>query len=104
MYSEIFYLIRSKQDGQYLVARPRLAEQPEPQNYPGFILLFKEYSDALSYLNTHAGDMIDRFAVETLAGSQLGNLMKRWGFTGMGIVQDPLIPRVEFLQHNPQFP
>jgi len=96
MLSETFYLIRSRQDGSYLVARPKAAESPDkpPQ---GFVLLFREYADALSYLNTHAGDVANQFAVETLVSTQLDAVMKRWGFTGIGYVEDPLLPRVSFM-------
>jgi hypothetical protein len=100
MFAEIFYLIRSRADGQYLVARPRAAH-PEEKPDPGFLLMFKEHADALSYLNTHATFLADRFAVESIPGSQLKNLIKRWGFTGVGMVQDPLIPRINFLQQDP---
>ncbi len=107
MLSETFYLVRSKQNGQYLVARPHRAEAnsaasntPEKAD-PGFLLMFKEYADALSYLNTHGKDVVDQFGVESLAGTQIGTMLKRWGFSGVGIVQDPLLPRVEFLQHDP---
>jgi hypothetical protein len=98
--SEIFYLIRSKTDGQYLVARPRLVDAPEGESSSGFLLLFKEHFDALSYLNTHGSDVAPRFAVESIPRDQVGSILKRWGFTGVGIVQDPLLPRVEFLQQD----
>jgi hypothetical protein len=98
MFSEVFYLIRSKADGQYLVARTGARDDREAQAQ--YILIFKEHYDALSYINTHGADVADRFGVESIAGSQLGNLMKRWGFAGMGLVQDPLVPRIEFLQHE----
>lgn len=97
MLSEIFYLIRSKTDGQYLVARPRPASHPEDQPDPGFLIMFREHADALSYLNTHAGEVANRFAVESLPGSQLKALLKRWGFRGIGMVQDPLLPQIEFM-------
>jgi hypothetical protein len=93
MLSQVFYLIRSKTDGQYLVARPNADAES-----PGYLLMFKEHYDALSYINTHGAEVADRFAVESIAGTQLGNLIKRWGFVGMGLVQDPLLPRVEFLR------
>jgi hypothetical protein len=93
MLSQVFYLIRSKTDGQYLVARPNGDAES-----PGYLLMFKEHYDALSYINTHGAEVADRFAVESIAGTQLGNLIKRWGFVGMGLVQDPLLPRVEFLR------
>ena len=94
MYSEIFYLIRSKLDGQYLVAHPKTKEGM------GYLILFKEHFDALSYLNKYAEDVRDRFSVESLPGSQLKSLVKRWEFEGVGIVQDPLLPRIEFLSIN----
>jgi hypothetical protein len=91
MYSEIFYLIRSKLDGKYLVAHPKTKDGM------GYLILFKEHFDALSYLNKYAEDVRDRFSVESLPGSQLKSLVKRWEFEGVGIVQDPLLPRIEFL-------
>jgi hypothetical protein len=99
MFAEIFYLLRSKVDGQYLVARPR-AERADQKPDPGFLLMFKEYADALSYLNTHGSGVADRFAVESIPGSQLKALMNRWGFTGLGMVQDPLLPTVDFLRKD----
>jgi hypothetical protein len=101
MFSQTFYLIRSKADGQYLVAHPSSKPAADAsQADPGYLLMFKEHFDALSYLNTHGAGVADRFAVETISGAQLGNLLKRWGFAGIGIVQDPLLPQVEFLQHQ----
>ncbi|MBD1913805.1 MULTISPECIES: hypothetical protein [unclassified Leptolyngbya] len=97
MYSQTHHLLRSRQDGQYLVARARTADA-DPDTAPiQFLLLFGEYADALSYLNTHAAEASDRFSVETIPGSQLGALLKRWGYRGIGVVKDPLIPTVEFL-------
>jgi hypothetical protein len=103
MFSQVFYLIRSKTDGQYLVARPRVATPSDAATDPGFLLMFKEHFDALSYLNTHGADVADRFAVESISGSQISNLLKRWGFTGIGVVEDPLLPRIEFLKHGRLF-
>ncbi|MDH6086755.1 hypothetical protein [Umezakia ovalisporum] len=91
MFCEIYYLMRSQSDGSYLLALP----QGETS---GYLLLFRENFDALSYLNTHAREVAHRFAVESIAVRQLGNLLKRWGFSGVGIVIDPLLPRVEFMQ------
>ncbi len=101
MFSQTFYLIRSKTDGQYLLAHPRMNNANPDQPPPGYLLMFKEHFDALSYLNTHAGsELADRFAVEPMPGSQIGNLLQRWGFAGVGLVEDPLVPQVEFLQRN----
>lgn len=93
MFSEIYYIVRSQADGRYLLAHPN----PETA---GYLLLFRENFDALSYLNTHAGELANRFAVESIPGTQLGNLLKRWGFSGVGVVTDPLLPKVEFMQHS----
>jgi hypothetical protein len=94
MFSEVYYLVRSQADGRYLTARPNNAEGL------GYLLLFRENFDALSYLNTHAQGLANRFSVESIPGSQIGNLLKRWGFSGVGIVSDPLIPKIEFLQQS----
>ncbi|HIK28702.1 MAG: hypothetical protein N3E45_13145 [Oscillatoriaceae bacterium SKW80] len=91
MFSEVYYLVRSKIDGSYLVAHPKA------NNGPGYLLMFREYFDALSYLKAHAADLADKFGVESLPGSQLKGLLNRWGFVGVGMVQDPLLPRIEFL-------
>jgi hypothetical protein len=92
MFSETFYLVRSQADGRHLAAHPN------PDDTSTYLLLFKEHFDALSYLNTHAGDLATRFGVESIPGSQLKDLLKRWGFQGVGIVTDALIPQIEFLQ------
>jgi hypothetical protein len=93
MLSEVYYLVRSPSDGRYLTAHP-------DESGSSYLLLFREHFDALSYLNTHAGELANRLAVESIPGSQLSNLLKRWGFVGMGIVTDPLIPKIEFLKHG----
>lgn len=99
MFAEIFYLLRSKADGQYLVARPRIDRATQEPD-PGFLLMFKEHADALSYLNAHGSSVANRFAVESIPGSQLKALLNRWGFTGFGMVQDPLLPTVDFLRKD----
>jgi hypothetical protein len=91
MLSQVFYLLRSRSDGKYLSANPN------PDAAVSFLLMFREDYEALSYLNAHAGDMADRFGVESISGSQLKSLLQRWGFNGVGIVQDPLVPNIEFL-------
>ncbi|BAY28560.1 hypothetical protein NIES2107_03910 [Nostoc carneum NIES-2107] len=93
MLSEVYYLVRSKSDGRYLTARPNAEAS-------GYLLLFKEHFDALSYLNTHAAEVANRFAIESIPGTQINSLLKRWGFYGIGIVTDPLLPKVEFLQQG----
>jgi hypothetical protein len=95
MFSQIYYLILSRTDGRYLVAQPHGSADSAGA---GYLLMFREHFDALSYLNAHGSDVADRFAVESVSGSQLKNLLKRWGFIGVGIVQDPLVPQIEFFQ------
>ena len=97
MFSQIYYLILSRADGRYLVAQPNTGDDSAGTSY---LLMFREHFDALSYLNTHGSDVADRFAVESVSGTQLKNLLTRWGFTGVGIVQDPLVPQIEFLEQG----
>ncbi len=98
MLSQVSYLLRSKADGSYLVAR--LNNPQSDAKTSNYLLIFNESFDALSYLNTHGNDIRESFAVETIASNQLGNLMQRWGFKGVGIVQDPLVPKIDFLAKN----
>lgn len=97
MFSQTYYLILSRADGRYLVAKPNTSHNSVEASY---LLMFREHFDALSYLNTHGSDVVDRFAVESVSGTQLKNLLKRWGFAGVGIVQDPLVPQIEFLEQD----
>ena len=83
----IYYLLRSQIDGKYVVAK---------DNDNQYLLLFTEHFDALSYLNTHGIEIKDKFGVESLATSQLKPLIQRWGFYGIAVVQDPLLPKIEF--------
>ncbi|MDB9312382.1 hypothetical protein PN462_04640 [Spirulina sp. CS-785/01] len=92
MLADLNYLLRSNQNGQYIVARPR-----GEQDRTGFLLLFSEQSEALSYVNTHAGEVRDRFTVEAVTKPQLRDILNRWKFQGVGRVKDPLIPDIEFL-------
>jgi hypothetical protein len=85
-----YYLLRAKQDGRHLAAR---------DDGNTYLLLFTADYDALSYLNTHAGDVSDRFTLETVSATQLKATLSRWGFTGVGLVRDPLIPRIDFMNH-----
>ncbi|MGJ3246263.1 MAG: hypothetical protein ACFE0I_09340 [Elainellaceae cyanobacterium] len=103
MLSQVYYLIRSRADGQYLVARsqqPADLPQAESESVSKFLLLFKEHADALSYLNTHSSGVANRFTVESVPSTQVGRLLSRWDFAGIGVVQDPLMPRIEFLARS----
>jgi hypothetical protein len=95
MYSQVYYLLRSKQDGRHLAARP-----DGPESERTFLLIFSADHEALSYLSTHAPEMRDRFAVETVPAYQLKSMLSRWGFAGIGMVNDPTLPRVEFMQRD----
>lgn len=86
---EINYLIRSKTDGKYVAAS--LEEQGK------YLLLFQEQFDALSYLNTHGADLANRFSVDSTTKAEIKGLLSRWGFQGVALVEDPLIPQVKFL-------
>lgn len=104
MFSQVYYLLRSRHDGSYLVAHPDLNQNRAPESDVGYLLMFREHFDALTYLNQHrpkvsaaSADITSRFAVESIPGSQLKPLIDRWGFQGLGIVADPILPTVEFL-------
>lgn len=94
MLSQINYLIRSKVDGKYLVARLPPEKQEKEANY---LLLFQENYDALSYINTHGADFRDRLTVESVSSLQLKSVLQRWGYKGIGLVEDPLIPKIKFM-------
>lgn len=103
MFSQVYYLLRSRLDGSYLVAHPDLGRNHPLESDVGYLLMFREHFDALAYLNQHSprvssgdADLTSRFAVESIPGSQLKSLIDRWGFQGLGIVADPILPTVEF--------
>ena len=87
-----YYTLRSQVNGTYLVAHPH------PDDTSGYLLVFQEHFEALSYLNTHGGEVSDHFTVESLPPTQLQAVLQRWQLQGLGLVQDPLIPTIEFLQ------
>jgi hypothetical protein len=92
MFNEICYVLRSKQDGKYLVANID-SQECEKKTY---LFVFKEDFDALGYINHHGPEYKDQFTVESVSSPQLKLLLSRWGFSGIGIVQDILIPNIEF--------
>ncbi len=95
MFTKSYYLLRSTHDGQYLAAKPRNTEESK-----GFLMLFNADYEALSYVNHHAAEVANRFTVEPISGTQLKQMMDRWGYDGVGIVTDPLVPQVDFLKRN----
>jgi hypothetical protein len=97
MLTDIHYVVRSRKDGKYLVAR---LHNPATEQENQHLLVFSENYDALSYLNTHAGELAAEFSVESLSGSQLKAVLKRWGFQGIGVVNEPLEPRIKFLLYS----
>jgi hypothetical protein len=98
MVSQLYYLLRSRTDGSYLAAHPTPGDVLDPDQPPpaGYLLVFTADYEALSYLNTHAPDYSDKFAVEPITPSNLKPLLSRWNFQGLGMVQDARIPEVEF--------
>ncbi len=98
MISQTYYVIRSRTDGKYLTARPHMdTAQDHDRPQPSYLLLFREDYDALSYVNTHGAEVRDRLAVEPISGNQIGAVVNRWGFRGVGVIMDPLLPSVEFM-------
>jgi hypothetical protein len=97
MFSQVYYLIRSRIDGSYLAAYPDRGDDENRSPETGYVLLFQENFDALTYLNKYASGVSDRFSIESLPGSQIASILNRWGYKGFGVVNDPLIPRIEFL-------
>lgn len=97
MLSTPYYLLRSKASSQYLVARPPAAAGHPEQPGDPFLLLFIADFDALSYLNAHAGEYAAQFSVEYCDRTQIRKICDRWDYKGVGIVNDPLVPRIEFL-------
>jgi hypothetical protein len=95
MFSQIHYLIRSQADGRYLTARLPATGDRDAQE---FLLLFKEHHEALTYLNTHAPDLAHRFSVESIPATQLKAILQRWGYPGVGQVQDAIAPHIQFLK------
>ena len=83
-----YYLILLQQNGRYLVAYP--------ENERSYLLLFLEYAQALSYLNTHAKQLAENFKIECLSMGQIQLIIKRWQFDGLGIVEDPWEPKIEW--------
>ena len=100
MISQLYYLLRSRADGSYLVAHPRGKGDPNQPPPTGFLLVFTADYDALSYLNAHAPDLSDKFAVETITASSLKPLISRWDFQGLGMVNDARLPEVEFFNRS----
>ena len=93
MLLQINYVIRSKKDGKYLVARVPDNNGAEVS----YLLVFQYDYDAMSYINTHGAEYSDRLTVETASPIQLKGLMQRWDYAGLGIVKDPLLPKIEFV-------
>lgn len=94
MLSTLHYLIRSRADGRYLTAK---VDETEDTKEVRYLLIFREHHEALTYLNTHAAELAHHFSVETIPGTQLKALLLRWGYQGVGQVQDPIEPAIQFL-------
>jgi hypothetical protein len=97
MQASIYYLVRSKVDGKYLAANLQKSQSDNESNY---LLVFHENFEALSYLNTHGKELADRFIVETVTSTQLKSTLSRWGYQGIGLVKDPLVPDINFMSYG----
>ncbi|NCJ08403.1 hypothetical protein GS597_18195 [Synechococcales cyanobacterium C] len=86
-----YYALRATTSGNYLIAHP------SGNRSGGYLLLFSENFDALSYLNSHSPELKSHFTVELVPQTQLSSILQRWQFQGIGLVQDPLIPTIQFL-------
>ena len=93
MLLQINYLVRSKRDGKYLVARVPEESGAEAS----YLLVFQQDYDAMSYINTHGGEFSNRLMIESVSPMQLKTLMQRWGYSGFAIVTDPLLPKIQFV-------
>ena len=102
MVSQLYYVLRSRVDGQYLAARPRANAAQDPDQPPaaGYLLVFTADYEALSYINVHAPELSDKFGVEPVMATNLKSLMARWKFQGLGMVQDARLPEVEFFDRQ----
>lgn len=89
----MYYLLRTKQDGRYVAAMLEGDNQASQK----YLLAFQEDYEALSYVNTHSAEVADQFGVESVSATQLKGVLQRWGFGGIGLVKDPLIPQIQFL-------
>ena len=92
--TQFWCVARSRTDGQYLVARSENSDPGKPPDR--YLLVFKEHADLLSYLNRHAPDLAAQFAMESIAQSKLSAVLSRWSYQGIGLVEDPWLPIVNF--------
>jgi len=88
--TQTYHVIRSKIDGKYLVANV---------NKSTYLLIYKEDFEALTYLNTHGAKIAGNFAVESITNTQLKGILQRWGFSGIGLVEDPILPKINFMKN-----
>ncbi|MBD2325659.1 hypothetical protein [Alkalinema sp. FACHB-956] len=103
MSDRIWYVMRSRRDGQYLAAYPKAAEGTARSPEHGYVLLFNQHADALSYVNRFAPELGSTVAVESMLNHQLSALLERWSFKGVGIVEDPWMPQVQFAVRQAEF-
>jgi hypothetical protein len=96
MFSQVYYLLRAKKDGKYLVAH-QTNQAGKKQSY---LLIFTQDFEALSYLNNHAPEYVKEFCLESASHQQLKLIIARWGFSGLAMVEDSLIPQVNFLSSD----
>ena len=92
MLGDVHYVLRSRADGRYLTA------QPDATDGQSYLLLFKEDYEAREYLNRFAPDLGDRLTVEAVPLPQLKPVLQRWGYRGVALVEEPLLPSFQFLE------
>lgn len=92
MLSQQYYVVRSQVSGDYLVARPSADASR------AFLLLFTSDHEALSYINAHNSGQSSHCRVESIATTSLKATLGRWQLVGVGIVEDPLVPQIQFFQ------
>lgn len=90
--SSTYFVVRSQTSGEYLIAHP------SQDTAVGYLLVFSNDYDALSYVNAHAQGSRGDGRVESIASTALRSTIDRWQLTGFGVVSDPLIPEVEFFR------
>ncbi len=44
--------------------------------------------------------MAQQFGVESVISNQLTGILQRWGYQGMGVVEDPIEPRIKFFKQE----
>ncbi len=92
MFAETYTVLRSQVNGRYLVAHP------QTETRSAFLLVFQDLEQALSYVNAHAPSTAGSWSLEPITTPQVQQMINRWQFAGFGLVEDPLVPNIRFMQ------